>query len=267
VLIPTPRPILSLILPTLNERENVEQFVPELLAGLPTIGEIIVVDDGSEDGTQEAVARLADADPRVKLCRRSAPPSLADAIAHGISLARGELVGWVDADLVMAPADLGRLVGAVERGADVAIGSRFAPGGRIKGQHRDGVAGRLLAFGNLRTTKDSWLGVFLSWALNAIVLPPLVGATARDYTSGIIVARRSALDGVALRGHHGEYFIHLWATLLSRGARVVEVPYRVRPRRFGRSKTGSSLRDYAVRGARYLAAGMEAGSVLRAAGK
>jgi dolichol-phosphate mannosyltransferase len=259
-----PSPPISLILPTLNERENVERFVPALLTELPSICEIVIVDDGSVDGTPEAAERLGLSDPRVKLLRRSAPPSLSAAIAEGIAAAKGELIGWTDADLVIAPRDLGRLVEAVRGGADVAIGSRFAPGGRIKGQHRDGVLGRVLALANLRTTADSALGVFLSWALNAVVLPPLVGAPMRDYTSGIIVAKRAALEGVELRGHHGEYFIHLWATLLAGGANVVEVPYRVQPRRYGRSKTGNNLRDYAVRGRRYLEAGIAAGALLRA---
>jgi glycosyltransferase involved in cell wall biosynthesis len=265
--VPPPTPSLSLVLPTLNERENVERFIPDLLSELPTIRELLVVDDGSVDGTQEAVERLAAGDHRVKLVRRRGPPSLSAAIAEGIALARSEMIGWTDADLVILPRDLGRLVEAVQAGADVAIGSRFAPGGRIKGQHRDGVVGRLLALRNLRATADSSLGVFLSWALNAVVLPPLVGASLRDYTSGILVARRSALDGIVLHGHHGEYFIHLWAALLARGVHVVEVPYRVQPRRFGRSKTGNNLWDYATRGRRYLAAGIAAGATLRASGE
>jgi hypothetical protein len=73
------------------------------------------------------------------------------------------------------------------------------------------------------------------------------------------------LDSIRLRGHHGEYFIHLWADLISRGAKVVEVPYPVQPRRYGRSKTGNDVRDYVARGRRYLAAGVTAGRALRSA--
>src|SRR5262249_52798256 len=125
---------LSLILPTLNERENIERFVPELLAAIPDVAEVLVVDDGSTDGTQDATLRLAAADGRVKLHSRTGAPSLTRAIQEGIALARGDLVGWLDADLVISPAEYAVLVSEVRAGADVAIGSRFAPGGRIKGQ-------------------------------------------------------------------------------------------------------------------------------------
>jgi dolichol-phosphate mannosyltransferase len=253
---------LSLILPTLNERENVEALVPELLAELADIGEILVVDDGSTDGTREAVARLAEQDVRVRLISRRGPPCLTDAIQEGVLAARGELVGWMDADLVNLPADLARLVDAVRAGADVAVGSRFVAGGRIKGQERDGLAGRLLAMKNLRTTEDPWLGVLLSWLLNEMVLPAIVGLGVRDYTSGIVVGRSEVLRGVRLRGDHGEYFIPLWAELHARGRSVVEVSYRVRPRRFGVSKTGNNLGDYIRRGRRYIAAGFDARRIL-----
>jgi dolichol-phosphate mannosyltransferase len=254
---------LSLILPTLNERENIERFVPELLREVPELGEILVVDDSSSDGTPEAVSRLTAMDPRVRLVERRGEPCLTEAIQTGIREARGDLVGWMDADLVMRPSDLRRLVAAVNEGADVAIGSRFVTGGRIKGQVADGTAGRFSAIRNLRSTEDPWLGVMLSWALNAVVLPWMVGLGIRDYTSGIVVVRRSELDAIELRGHHGEYFIHLWVELARRGKRIVEVPYRVQPRLYGVSKTGNDIRDYARRGRRYIAAGLDAGRLLR----
>src|SRR5207244_12981927 len=115
-------------------------------------------------------------------------PSLTPSIEEGIALARADLVGLLDADLVIPPAEYAGLVSEVRAGADVAIGSRFAPGGRIKGQEDDGWLGRLREMRNLRTTEDSWLGVLLSWGLNSVLLPPIVGAGVRDYTSGIIVA-------------------------------------------------------------------------------
>lgn len=261
-----PRPTLplSLILPTLNERENVERFVPELLSALPSVQEVIVVDDGSSDGTPEAVLELAEHDPRVRLIERHGAPCLTDSLQEGLSVARGDLVGWMDADLVIKPSDFQRLIDAVEQGADVAVGSRFALGGRIKGQVKDGFTGRLQSIWNLRTTEDPWLGVMLSWALNGVVLPILVGLGTHDYTSGILVARKAVLEPIRLKGDHGEYFIDLWAELVGRGASLVEVPYQVQPRLHGRSKTGNDLRDYARRGTRYVAAGIGARRTLGA---
>lgn len=257
---------LSLILPTLNERENIERFVPGLLEQLPLVREIIVVDDGSTDGTREAVLRLAARDPRVRLHARTGTPCLTAALEEGIGLAGGDLVGWMDADLVILPEDFQKLIDAVNEGADAAVGSRFTVGGRIKGQVRDGLPGRLLAIRNLRTSEDPWLGVMLSWALNSLVLPLIVGLGTRDYTSGIFVAKRSVLESIRLQGDHGEYFIPLWAELLHRGARVVEIPYRIQPRQHGRSKTGSDLGDYARRGAHYMVAGLTARRIVRGSG-
>jgi dolichol-phosphate mannosyltransferase len=247
-----------LILPTLDERENVERFIPLLLRSIPEIGELIVVDDGSSDGTGELVERLGREDSRIRLIRRDSLPCLTASIQEGVDRATCELVGWMDADLPLSPSDFEKLLREVQRGADVAVASRFAIGGGIKGQSGDGLRGRLLSIQNLRTTEDPWVGVMLSWALNAVVLPAIVGLGVRDYTSGIIVARREALSGVRLRGDHGEYFIRLWADFLASGLEVVEVGYRMQPRRFGRSKTFNRLPDYAKRGVRYLEAGLAA---------
>jgi dolichol-phosphate mannosyltransferase len=221
---------------------------------------VIVVDDGSRDGTPEAVEAIARNDPRVRLIRRAAPNGLATAIREGVEAARGELIGWMDADMIITASDVRRLCAAVTDGAEVAVASRFSPGGPIKGQTREGRRGRLMALRNLRTTEDSWLGVALSWGLNVLILPPLVGLGVHDYTSGIIVARREALDGFEFPGDHGEYFIALWADLVGRGVRVVEVGYKIQPRRFGRSKTANELADYVRRGRLYLRAGWAARS-------
>jgi len=255
---------LSLILPTLNERENIERFVPVLFNEVPEIQEIIVVDDDSRDGTPELVADMSAREPRLRLIRRSGAPCLTAAIQEGISEASGELIGWMDADLIILPPDVRRLIAAVRDGADVAIASRFVPGGTIKGQVYEGFVGRLHALRNLRTVEDPWTGVALSWMLNVLVLPVLVGLGVRDYTSGVVVFRRDVIRSIPLHGQHGEYFIELWAELLRRRCRVIEVGYKVQPRRYGRSKTGNNMADYARRGRAYISAGVRARKAARA---
>ncbi|MBI5507434.1 MAG: glycosyltransferase [Deltaproteobacteria bacterium] len=249
---------LSLILPTLNERDNLEVLIPELLLTVPQLAEILVLDDGSTDGTHEVVRDLSAAEPRVRLFVRSGPPSLTAALQEGILAAKSELVGWMDADLAMAPADLARLVAAVEAGADAAIGSRFVMGGGIKGQEAEGFRGRMKALKNVQNSEDSWVGVALSWALNAAILPALIGDGVHDYTSGFVVLRRDLAVSVRLQGDHGEYFIGLWTELERRGAKVVEVAYQIRARQHGKSKTASALSDYGRRGVRYLSAAARA---------
>jgi dolichol-phosphate mannosyltransferase len=243
---------LSLVLPTLDERENVETFVPRLFDEIPELAEIIVVDDGSTDGTRDVVRRLALEHPRLRLLERSGPPCLAASLQEGIDAATGDHLGWMDADQAMMPADFRRLMRAVEEGADMAVGSRFALGGAIKGQVSSGFWGRIGALRNVASSEDSWQGVALSWALNGLVLPMLLGDGVRDYTSGIVVMKREALREIRLRGDHGEYFIDLWVRARRRGLKVVEVAYQVQPRLYGHSKTGASWADYIRRGKRYL---------------
>jgi dolichol-phosphate mannosyltransferase len=250
---------LSVILPTLDEVDNLRALVPELLRDVPRLAELLVVDDGSEDGTQELVRKLAAYDGRVRLLAREGPPCLTRALRDGFAAARSPLVGWMDADGAMSGVDLERLAGCLEaRGLDLVVGTRFAPEGRMKGQTRDGLGGRVAALTQLGDTQDPWYGVLLSWTLNAVVLPAILRDGVHDYTSGFAVARRELLGALPLRGDHGEYFIDLWTRAERAGFRIGEEPYRIRPRRHGHSKTASDARGYLRRGRRYLEAAWRA---------
>jgi len=246
---------LSVILPTINEAANLQTLVPALLDELPAIVELLVVDDGSTDGTLELIRELGASDPRVRVLERRGRPCLTAALQAGIDGTSAPLVGWMDADWSITPGDLARLHEVVARGsAELAIASRFARRGRIKGQTQDGLLGRLKALVDLGDTEDSWLGVALSWGLNGVILPLLLGEGVHDYTSGVIVADRAALSAIELRGDHGEYFIDLLVRAKRAGFRIEELAYHVQPRRHGRSKTADNLADWQRRGRRYLAA-------------
>jgi len=220
---------------------------------VPRLASLVVVDDGSTDGTQDVVRALALGDPRVRLIEREGRPCLTEALAQGFSVATTPLVGWMDADGAMTGADLERLAAALERRRlDLVVGSRFVGSGRMKGQTQDGLAGRVAALTQLGDTQDPWYGVLLSWALNGVILPLLLADGVHDYTSGFAVARRELLDALPLRGDHGEYFIDLWARARRAGFALGEEPYRIRPRLHGRSKTGTAPSGYVRRGRRYL---------------
>ena len=246
-----------MILPTLDEKDNLPLIVPAILA-LEGIAAVVVVDDGSTDGTPEAVLRLAALDERVKLVERRAAPSLADSIQEGIEAADTDLVGWMDADGTMPPEDVLALCAAIDGGADLAVGSRFCAGGALKGQSAPGLSGVLESFATMRRTPDGLLGTVASWVFNTLVLPSILGRPGvRDWTSGFLVARRAALAGLPLRGRHGEYFFDLWIRAERAGARVVEVPCRMRPRMYGRSKTAPTIAAFARHGAPYIMRALE----------
>lgn len=237
---------LTVILPTLDEAENLAFLLPELLS-CPCVTSIVVVDDGSTDGTREHVETYGS---RVRLIRRSAPRSLTASLQDGIDAATTPLVAWMDADGTMAVDDLPRLVLAVGA-ASMVVGSRFVKGGALKGQTRGGLRGVVESFAAMHRSRDGALGASLSFVLNGALLPAILGAR-RDWTSGFAVARREALTAVRLRGDHGEYFFDLWVRLERAGHRVVEVPVHMRPRRFGHSKTGTRWTQFVQRGVRYL---------------
>ena len=223
---------ISVILPTYNERENIVPLIRRVLQALSHYQvEIIVVDDDSPDGTWQEVAALAENDPRVCLIHRTQERGLTTAIATGIAQARGKWVAWMDCDLSMPPEDLPRLAQALQSGADMAVGSRYLPGGGDVGHSR-----MALAFSRI-----------INWTASLLLDRRLT-----DYTSGFIMARREVFERIALRGDYGEYCIDLLYRALRTGFRVVEVPYVCVPRRAGESKTATSLSGFFRRGWKYV---------------
>lgn len=119
------------VLPTYNERDNLESIVAAVRAWLP-LATVLVVDDGSPDGTGDIADLLAGGDPHVRVLHRAAKGGLWPAYVAGIdtALAEGaEIVVQMDADGSHDPTVLPELVGAVRTGYDLAIGSRYVPGG------------------------------------------------------------------------------------------------------------------------------------------
>ena len=227
------RPIeLSAVLPTYNEGENVLPLLDRLERSLaPLAYEIIVVDDDSPDGTAELVARYTNAHPAVRLLRRVGRRGLRSAIQEGIDASAGATVVWMDCDLSMPP----EVVPALHRAlaaADVAIGSRYAPGGRD-------------------ARRDVPLHRLLSRALNGFVRA-FLGAEITDYTTGFVCASRRVLDDVRLAGDYGEYCIDFLHRARKRGFRIVEVPYRNAPRARGTSKTATGALGLLRRGWHYV---------------
>jgi glycosyltransferase involved in cell wall biosynthesis len=226
-------PELSIVIPAYNERENVVPLFDELRAALARVGrthEIVMVDDGSRDGTAEWLVREAARDARVVPVLLAGNHGQSAAIAAGLRRARGAVIVTLDADLQNDPADLPRLLAALES-ADVVSG--------VRARRHDG-----------------WLRRISSRIANG-ARRRVLGDPLTDIGCSFKAYRREALDGIPLfSGAHR----FLPALCMFRGARLVEVPLSHRPRRHGVSKYGVSNRlwrgIYDLIGVRWLKARM-----------
>jgi dolichol-phosphate mannosyltransferase len=126
---------LALVVPTLNEAGNINRLlsqVTDALSGTQYDCEVVVVDDGSTDGTVEQVRQWSKQDPRVRLLMRAGERGLAGAVLYGWSQSRANLLGVIDADLQHPPELLPELLNAAEQ-ADIAVASRYARSNGVKG--------------------------------------------------------------------------------------------------------------------------------------
>jgi dolichol-phosphate mannosyltransferase len=220
-----PRAVVCL--PTYNERENLEPMVRALGEVLDTGRDrVLVIDDGSPDGTGELADRLAAELSWVDVLHRPTKQGLGPAYVAGFrrALADGaELVLEMDCDFSHDPADVPRLVAACEEGADLALGSRYVAGG---GTVNWGLGRRIVSRGG---------------SLYARIV---LGVGIRDLTGGFKCFRRAALeaidlDAIAARGY-GFQIEGTYRALRGR-LRVVEVPITFTDRRVGESKMSGGI--------------------------
>ena len=210
--------MLTIIVPTLNEAENIQPLVRQIVAALPEIREIIFVDDGSTDGTQQNVRALAKGFP-VRLIERTEPAlGLAGAVIEGARAAASEILVVMDADLSHPPNELSNLVRPLlEDRADMVIGSRYVRGGTTPG------------WPLYRKTMSR---------LAAAAAYPLTGV--HDSMSGFFAIRKDYLLRLA---PHATGFKIAFETI-SRGRgdlRVEEIPIAFRDRARGKSKMRLSV--------------------------
>ncbi len=219
-----------LVIPTYNERATIEPLLRAVLAASDRV-DVLVVDDASPDRTAVRVAELAEGDPRLSLIVRSGKQGLGSAYRLGLgrALAAGYgAAGEMDADLSHDPADVPRLLVALEEGADLAIGSRYVDGGRIVGWPAHRLA--------------------LSRAGNAYVRAA-TGCPVADATAGFRLYRApllSRLDLASVASEGYSFQVELVLRAWQAGARIAEVPVIFTERRHGASKLGRAVIAEAV---------------------
>lgn len=207
---------ISIIVPTYNERENIDEIIGRCLRVLDDFDvELIVVDDDSPDLTWEYAEELYGADPRVRVIRRLHDRGLATAVADGFQEATKEYCAVIDADLQHPPEKLPDLLAALDQGADIAIGSRHVQGGGIENWSR---ARKLVSSGATQVAKAC--------------VPEARGIS--DPMSGFFAARRDVVTGIEL--DPTGYKILLELLTKCEHDTVVEVPYVFTERERGESK-------------------------------
>lgn len=212
-----PIPDLSVVVPTYNERDS----LPRLVSGLAEAGralavEVVIVDDASPDGTGLVADEMAKSGPvPMTVVHRSGKAGLASAVLAGAVAARGRVITVMDADLSHPPELLPSLFKAIRGGADIAVASRYVPGG---GVDRWPVPRKLVS---RVATMAARIGL---------------GLQVRDPLSGFFAVRREILTERSYLGLGYKLLVEILARHPQ--ARVAEIPYRFVDRRHGRSKLG-----------------------------
>jgi glycosyltransferase involved in cell wall biosynthesis len=212
-------PDVSLVLPTYNERDNVEQLLPvvlDVLAARPH--EVIVVDDGSPDGTADAVRDFIAQGLPVRLVSRPRREGIGAALRAGYAACRGRVIASMDADQSFDPHDLPRLLARLDAGADLVVGTRHALGGSYDAP-------------TLKTRTKR----LLSGAGNRL-LRSVTGIPLTDYSGNFRVFRREVWDAIETAESTNALLFEVILEAYVKGFVVAEIPVAFRERRFGVSK-------------------------------
>ena len=214
---------VTVVVPTYNERENLPRLAPAVLdQGF----RLLIVDDGSPDGTGALADSLAANEERMSVVHRSHKQGLGPAYSHGFNVAidaGAEVVCEMDADFSHDPTDLPRLMEAIDRGADLAIGSRYVSGGATPDwpPHR-----RLLSRGG------------------NLYARMLLGLGVRDSTAGFRAYRSDCarqLDAASCSASGYGFQVEMTVRAVDAGFRIDEVPITFRDRQFGTSKMSGAI--------------------------
>jgi glycosyltransferase involved in cell wall biosynthesis len=203
---------VSVVIPVYDEREAIRPLAGELLPVVRRLGrrvEVIFVDDGSRDGTAEVLADLAAAEPEVTVVRLRRNFGKAAALVAGFREADGDAVVTMDGDLQDDPAEIPRLLAALEEGADL-----------VSGWKRD--------------RRDPWSKRAASRVFNGVTAR-MSGVALHDLNCGLKAYRAEVVRSLSITG---DLYRYIPVMAANEGFRVREVPVNHRPRAYGRSKYG-----------------------------
>jgi glycosyltransferase involved in cell wall biosynthesis len=210
---------LTVIIPVFNEIDNIQEILKRVKATRKA-DEIIVVDDGSQDGTRELLKEL-DGQDKVRVILHEKNQGKGAAVRSGMDAAQGEIMLIQDADLEYDPRDYATLLQPLDEGiADVVYGSRFLGGPRRVAMYWHMVANKMLTF-------------MTNILYNTIL---------SDMETGYKVFRRKVVEGMILRSKRFDFEPEFTAKVLKRNYRIYEVPISFNPRDYSQGKK-IGLRD------------------------
>lgn len=213
------KPAVSVVLPTHNERANLELLVPQLVEVLAGERfELLIVDDASDDGSPDWLARYQERDPRVRFLLGDALRGIGDALRRGYDAARADVIVSIDADLSIDAEVARQLVDAIRGGLDLVIGSRYHPAGRYEAPSAKLARKKLISLGANR------------------VLRRLVPVNVSDFSIDCRAIRRELWERLVLRERTNVWLIEMIVEAAAHGARIGEIPIAFHDRRFGESK-------------------------------
>jgi dolichol-phosphate mannosyltransferase len=212
-------PSVSVILPTYNERENIEVLIPDIesvFAGIPL--EILVVDDTSPDGTAEAARALSARYGNVRVILRQKKEGIGAAIRHGLEEAGHEVLISSDSDMSFRAPDMLRLYRKILEGYDLVIGSRHSQGARYEQTHLDIKVKYLISY------------------LGNRCLRVVTGLKLHDFSANFRAIRRNVWRFLDVRERTNTILLEMILKAAYGGLRVAEIPVTFAERLHGESK-------------------------------
>jgi glycosyltransferase involved in cell wall biosynthesis len=206
---------LSIIIPAYNEEDSVHPLYDGIMAAVPPLGlafEVILIDDGSTDGTFARCAAIAESDPRVRVIKLRRNAGQTPAMVAGIDHAEGRILITMDADLQNDPADIPLLLREIERGHNIVVGWR-------------------------QKRQDKFLSRKLPSVIANWIIAKATGIDVKDNGCTLKAFQADLIRNVPL---YSEMHRFIPAMASTAGARVAQVKVRHHPRRFGQSKYGIS---------------------------
>jgi len=210
--------MISIVIPTYNEKKNIEMLLPQIFKILKKDAEVIIVDDNSTDGTRDSVKELMKKF-NVRLLKRDKKMGIGSAYKDGFKMAKGDIVFEMDADLSHDPKHLKSFIEKITEGYDVVVGSRYIKGGK---------------------RKDPFYRKIFP-AVGNFFYKSLMKSQVRDTTSGYRAYKREVLNKIELNDLPNDFSFQaaILFKLILEKAKVTEIPIDFKDRMYGETKYSS----------------------------